>query len=210
MKKVLIILFFLLLYVNVKTQNSYSESNIYYNSTDTLRFDKGLKVSVFANNLTLKDSVLRRHMDLSVSETETRGFFDDDGSGVFFLISLYGFYREIDYYHCSILPMKNSFMRFTLYENIHETNALEIGDTLRIIGCIEHKGYLFVVIAREFVKDEDVEILFEHGQGEKEIRIYGDDTGEMPSDDKDDYFRGTDFIIPYKYKRMERPKKFFR
>lgn len=195
--------------VNIRAQNAYPSQEIYYNNADTMGKDGGVNVSVSLNRLILKDSILRRYMDYSINETLTRGFFDDDGSGLFFLISFYGYYRDTSYFYGNITALRNSFMKYSLYDNIKETNVIESEDTLRLMGFIEYKGFLFVVMTREYVKDEDIDILFEYGHGVKEIKIIGDYKVETPYDETVNYFLNTEeLLIPYKKKRNEKLRKF--
>lgn len=209
MKKVLFTAFVLLLMINLRAQNTYPDSDIYFNNADTIVNDDRLKVSISLNRLVLNDSILRRYMDFSINESSTRGVFDYDGSGIFFLISFYGYYTDTTYFYCHITALRNSFMRYTLYDNIQETNMIESEDTIRLMGFIEYKGFLFIVMIREYVKDEDVDFLFEYGQGKKEIKMFGDYRVETQYDETVNYFLHTEELsIPYKKKRTKKLKKF--
>lgn len=205
MKEIITLLFILTLCVYLRAQNNYNNSNIYYNNPDTTESSDRQRVSVFLNELHLKDSVLRRYMDVSIEGTSTLGYFENDGSGVFFIILFDWNYRDKQYFYCEILPCRNSFMRYTLYDNMRDTNVRDLNDKVRLIGYVDYRGYLFVVKTREYIQEEDVNILFEQGKNIKEIKIYDNHMPIKPVDLDDEYvnyYSSTEVLkIPYKKKR---------
>lgn len=190
-----------LLAVIVFTHSAIFAQNAHLLTTESYSDKKtnvGLDDSLFLNKIQINNTILERYMDLAINKATNNGFFGEDGSGLFFLFSFFGEYRDRDYFYSHILAYSNSFMRHILIDYVLETNQLSRTTTARLFGCMVYKGYLFVFMADNYVKNEDFQNILDITPQYMGINIKDYSTSNFKKNDDSAAFLNTEaLLIPY-------------